>query len=66
MRIAVRLEAHPAPGAGCATATLALIVAYLLSPESAMPAITRQVANVVAIFFGLTAAIAAMLLFATS
>ncbi len=30
-----------------------------------MPAITRQVANVVAIFFGLTAAIAAMLMFAS-
>jgi len=28
-----------------------------------MPASTRQLANVVAIFFGLTAAIAAMLLF---
>jgi hypothetical protein len=63
MRIALRSEVHPSAGTGSATATPAANVAYLLSPEPTMH--TRRVANVVAIVFGLTAAITAVLLLAS-
>jgi hypothetical protein len=64
MRIAVRAEARQSDDTGSATATLAPNVPYLLSRRSSVMH-TRRVANVVAICFGLAAAIAAVLMFAS-
>lgn len=65
MRIAVRTEAQPSARTGSATAPWRLTSPIYSVPESGMPVIKHEVANVVAILFGLTAAIAAMLLFAS-